>query len=375
MSQTPEAGKPYITVINDEEVTFILGERIGKKSASAMVWSIESFSGNVSLPGCAKANSCVIKIYTSAGDVTRITKCSKLLEKIGILQPETMLALPDAPLPFIIQERLIPGENLLMFSSMAEFIGGSLREVLGNEVVNTFADLRDAGLGWSDAKLDNVYWKKVDGKWKLGTFDPDLVAPWAERASDIGMQFNYIEANPNHLEKCRKSLSNRIERIREIVNESWAQWKFGTAFKEVPQRLRNKFNATLTDTETWAQDTFGKSYDEVLQDPKILKEKGGRAGIEREFKLYVDEGDKLKWSYFKAKENLGPYTASPEHFGEMIFEDRGWIQCCDPDGNFIDGALTVEQIRTRFPKFGKRDRMAPTDPSVPFAKTETVGLP
>jgi hypothetical protein len=312
-SQVPQAGKQYNIPIDGEIVTLTLGERVGGKSATAQVWSIEGVSNSAKLPGCAKPGTCVIKLYGGSKDVLRISLSSQMLGETSILQPKTMMTAADAPHAFIIQEKLTPSKDLVMFRNRNEFLAHPDHVAMGDELINRFAEIKEAGLGWSDGKIDNVYWKREGGQWKLGTFDPDFVGPWAERSSDVGLQMSFVEADPTHLESVRQSLSRHLEHMRDIINDAWAHQKFHEDFKNLPQSMQDKFNAN----------------------------------------------EDLHWQFFE--KNRGPYTASPEHFMEGMFEDRGWIKCCDSKGNFIDGMLSADQIRKRFPKFGLRDQLAPTD--------------
>ena len=382
------AGQPATRMvdvtIDGQQVKLALGKRLGQPSALAETYVLEGVQGYDL--GCPNPPGCVVKFLRGPRDLDRNIACYLTHDALGTRQPKIYAFARSSPEgPFLIETNIVKGENIRKFDTHAAFKASPERAQLVAALTKQIRWLADHNVAWSDWKLDNLYWERdnAQAEWQLGTYDPDFTGKFSDRASkadrmtealsggrevrasdarlmqaqaDVALQLTYVEADPVHLRKDRKSLRAVVNRIDDIIKSERAQ----SQFQKPWEQLSDKEKASLaTNPEEFAQLGFGKRFDQLSK------------AIQDQFKQKISDND-AHWDYFDT--HRGPYTASPEHFMEQMFEDRHWVNWDDAKGQFTDdGMVTVDEIRQQFPKFGLRDRMAPTDVTRPFDKAPNAG--
>jgi len=332
--------------LNGKIVKFKLGAQIGETSAYASVFDLIE----PKLPGCE--DGCVIKVYGTTREevaaVKDIIRGSMLLGD-DIPQPKFIAADSTAksPKPFLIQEKLHfgpPDNCTLCFFSWAtpekEFVALEAFEKnpgLGDAVLELFYKIQEKGLGWPDANLPNMYFKKAGDKWVAGILDSDFIAPFSERAGRLAKY--YGEAEWETINRVGTLAHTRANTQNTIINE-WFQAQAKT-FPDNPF-YRRSFESLSPADQTRAVQAFQKS----------------------------------KWTFFD--ENPGPYFPDAEFMAEKMLEKKDFIHY-DPDtgewtGVYIDAGkpLDRDKFKRYFPKMFDRDRPAPIDGTRPFDRTSML---
>jgi len=224
--------------------TFTLERRIGTESVNSRNFRLV----NPGIEGCEIG--CIIKAI-EPGNIGAATDAvegyNNLLKGVGddVLQPKLIHAQLDAPRPYIIVEELrpVPHEleifdinkwNEVVVPAFAADTG------LGDALFEATARINEAKLAWPDGHIGNWYFKKVNGKWKAGVLDPDGIAPYEKLNRRVGAITAYKETLC--FEHCG-SLANSRERLRLIVQNDWAEKKFGMSFDQLTEEQKTGWSA------------------------------------------------------------------------------------------------------------------------------------
>jgi hypothetical protein len=255
---------------------------------------------------------CVIKIYPAdTGNAVFqsgkeiVSNTQRGADWLGeIPQKKIIRQEPDAPMPYIIQERLQAGEEHFETNVTATdpetgkpiYKDGIKQKTLNMEAYNLFRSDKDLqrsvvelfyqiaskGLIWEDGHLGNMYFfKDRNGKWVAGVLDQDRIIPFSLRGKEgegeMGLWIAWVEA------------------------------------QGMPRKCRSMYKS------------LGNIY--TVNDPRVAT------------------------PFFN--KNRGPFFPDQFYFMEKMFEYKGWLNFDDFSGEFTSGFLDPEIIREKFPDMFK----------------------
>jgi hypothetical protein len=227
----------------------------------------------------------------------------------------------------IVEELVpVPGELELLNWDKARALT-SADKAAGDALLEGGYQLANAGLGWSDMHPANYYLKKVNGKWRMGILDPDMIAPYDKMNPRVAKMASFKEFKC--FEHCG-SLANSRGRVRELT------------------RLR----------ENWAQSTYGTSADRLT-----------------EVQLREWDGSHELWGYIA--DHPGPHFPDAFTAMEKTMELNGFFWT-DPNsgrriGTLVDPGLPLDKAKWK-PKFPEMFMGAPFDPIDPIDATTAKGF-
>ena len=300
--------------------TFTLERQIGAESVNSRNFRLV----NPGIEGCEIG--CIIKTVEpgnvgAAADA--VEGYNNLLKGVGddVLQPKLIHAQLDAPRPYIIVEELrpVPGE-LVIFdpNKWPEVLASFAADPgLGDALFEASARIQEAGFSWFDGHIGNWYFKKVNGKWKAGVLDPDGIVPFGKANRRVGKLTAWNEILS--FEHCG-SLSNSKERLRLIVQNDWAERRFGRSFDQLSEEEQRGWSIDAASTTHPAEYFMDlETHTEKMMELHQFFETNPTTG-ERTGKL-IDPGRPLdlgKWGRISPKmfrpERLQPIEASTGGF-------------------------------------------------------------
>jgi len=85
----------------------------------------------------------------------------------------------EAKIPFVIQDDLANMKNVEYFADPSLAKPGLAKNTWGPEferaVLQLYRDIADRGLIWMDGHANNIFFQQVDGVWRAGVLDPDMI--------------------------------------------------------------------------------------------------------------------------------------------------------------------------------------------------------
>jgi len=193
------------------------------------------------------ADDKIIKIMdrnrvTKGGDdplkaLNEMNEARQVLKDHGIEHPDFKANIDDTTKrPYLIQDKVpLDNPDFHRFPDAKTVIEGRADLPWTKEhqvaVLELFKQLAENKLIWEDAKVDNMFFRRVDGKLKAGILDIDRISKWDSRSSK---RWNTL--------RLRMEVTPHDARIRSLAQARYpddfqALMKGGTPYYDLPQDL------------------------------------------------------------------------------------------------------------------------------------------